>query len=467
MRLSPRLIAILRGLLLTLASLGTALGLFVLVENWRGDRAWAAIERELQAKGERLDYAALRPPPVPDDENLFKAPLLARLLYDRAEDAERKKLLADTRLAAFHKVTSGFLIERPDFAAWRETLAKEGLVAQPTGATPAADVLAALEPLRPLLDELREAARSRPRSALEPRATPFEAPQVSADAIHLLSQAMGVRTAVEIELAQASEAHADLVALQRLANAFAASPANLLQVLVSLNMHGIAAGAISGGCKRHLWTDAQLRDFQRLLADFQPLARFNDALRNERACSLYVLDAKPPNALGASWPWWLFHGWIQQNKAAYCRWLDAGIFAAVSPAPERILLEQLASLPAKRPSPKLVDPRHPYDSIAHAALSNIENILRHFGESAERIRLHGVAWAIERHRLARGQAPATLDELVPAFLPAMPAGIFDGQPLRYVPRSDHRGHRLYSLGKNGRDDGGEGDDLALTLGEAS
>ena len=57
-----------------LACLATLTGLFYAVENWRGKRAWEKCRRELEAKGEVLDWNAYIPAPVPDDQNIFKAP---------------------------------------------------------------------------------------------------------------------------------------------------------------------------------------------------------------------------------------------------------------------------------------------------------------------------------------------------------------------------------------------------------
>ena len=65
-----------RGLFV-LACLATLIGLFYAVENWRGKRAWEKCRRELEAKGEVLDWNAYIPAPVPDDQNIFKAPKIA------------------------------------------------------------------------------------------------------------------------------------------------------------------------------------------------------------------------------------------------------------------------------------------------------------------------------------------------------------------------------------------------------
>lgn len=61
--------------------------------------------------------------------------------------------------------------------------------------------------------------------------------------------------------------------------------------------------------------------------------------------------------------------------------------------------------------------------------------------------------AAERYSLARGHLPASVAELVPGFLPALPLDPWDGKPLRL--RRFEQGIVIYSLGHNGQDDGGD------------
>jgi hypothetical protein len=61
--------------------------------------------------------------------------------------------------------------------------------------------------------------------------------------------------------------------------------------------------------------------------------------------------------------------------------------------------------------------------------------------------------AVERYRLKNGKWPASLEELKPDFLAAVPLGPFDGKPLRYSRRPE--GVTVYSVGPNGVDDGGK------------
>ncbi len=63
------------------------------------------------------------------------------------------------------------------------------------------------------------------------------------------------------------------------------------------------------------------------------------------------------------------------------------------------------------------------------------------------------ALAVERFRMAHGGTlPASLAELVPQYLAAVPSDPYDGKPLRFKPLV--KGFVVYSLGEDGDDDGG-------------
>jgi hypothetical protein len=64
---------ILRRALICCAILATLIAIFYTEEDWRGKRAWENCKRELEAKGAVLDWNKYIPPPVPDDQNFFKA----------------------------------------------------------------------------------------------------------------------------------------------------------------------------------------------------------------------------------------------------------------------------------------------------------------------------------------------------------------------------------------------------------
>ena len=63
------------------------------------------------------------------------------------------------------------------------------------------------------------------------------------------------------------------------------------------------------------------------------------------------------------------------------------------------------------------------------------------------------AIALKRYQLKYGNCPPDLKSLVPEFVPKVPLDPVDGQPLRYR-RNPNGTFLLYSVGENGKDDGG-------------
>jgi predicted Ser/Thr protein kinase len=53
------------------------------VEDWRGRVAWEKCEHNFEAKGAKLDWSAYIPSPVPDDQNVFKAPKMQEWFTER------------------------------------------------------------------------------------------------------------------------------------------------------------------------------------------------------------------------------------------------------------------------------------------------------------------------------------------------------------------------------------------------
>ena len=78
------------------------------------------------------------------------------------------------------------------------------------------------------------------------------------------------------------------------------------------------------------------------------------------------------------------------------------------------------------------------------------------------LRTARVALAVERFRLANGKLPDKLDELSPMFLKKIPADPFDGKPLHY--KKLDKGYVVYSIGEDGKDDGGnKKNDITFTV----
>ncbi len=94
---------------------------------------------------------------------------------------------------------------------------------------------------------------------------------------------------------------------------------------------------------------------------------------------------------------------------------------------------------------------------AHPALSYFIPSLHRFVLTdlahMTRMRVAGVAIAVEQYRLAGNTLPEQLADLVPTFAPEVPLDPYDGRPLRY--RRLEQGYVVYSIGKDLTDDGGK------------
>jgi len=73
----------------------------------------------------------------------------------------------------------------------------------------------------------------------------------------------------------------------------------------------------------------------------------------------------------------------------------------------------------------------------------------------EQRNLH-LAFALAAYQRDQGHYPAKLAELCPKYLKDVPGDLFSGKPLIY--RLVDQGYLLYSVGANGVDDGGRGND---------
>lgn len=67
--------------------------------------------------------------------------------------------------------------------------------------------------------------------------------------------------------------------------------------------------------------------------------------------------------------------------------------------------------------------------------------------------------AVESYRADRSRYPATLEELAPSYIAALPPDPWTGKPFRYVLAPDALDYTLYAIGENQIDDGGVSDSV--------
>lgn len=93
------------------------------------------------------------------------------------------------------------------------------------------------------------------------------------------------------------------------------------------------------------------------------------------------------------------------------------------------------------------------DFIVRAMAQVTVSIIERFRGELAVMRAGIVMLAAERYRRARGAWPDTLTDLTPEYITSVPADPFDEAPLRY--RRTPNGIVIYSVGSDGRDDGGK------------
>lgn len=130
---------------------------------------------------------------------------------------------------------------------------------------------------------------------------------------------------------------------------------------------------------------------------------------------------------------WLLRPAIRDNARFYLDSMVTMIDYQAVPRPER--LRRFGASPA-RPSAR------PWHVVAEMLLPNLLNAIDRADLWEARFAVARVGLALERHRLARGEYPASLDALVPEFLAALPSDPFTGAPPEY--RREAAGYLLRS-----------------------
>ncbi len=454
-----------RRALLGTAALATLVVGFYLEELWRGQRAWEAYRREIEALGGTIDLQKLTPPPVPDEQNFAMTPLLKPLFSENspAQNQKSSTELGDRLmwvdaggkyLENFLPPVSGswFLGQTVDLQAWRKSLG------QP-------DLLQALKKYDPVLDEISLASRR-----------PYFRPTLDIRKVNLaefgtflqLSRRYVVRALAELADGQTARAADDTITIFQLAKAEGDVPYMLSQ-LTALTDAGQAMQVFWEGVTAHQWSDSQLVDFSRELEKFDYLQAEFRSLQFERALFDERLSraASAPGGLDQwfkgdlQWQHTLVEaffprGWIYLDRITLLR--NYGNFLAAIDVPHhRVDLEKIKLAegdPAQKriENPKLLD--DPFKVWVAFTVSQISSLSTLFAEQEAWLDEAKIACALERFRLANGQLPEKLDELAPKFIAKLPTDIITDGPLHYQLKAD--GHfLLYEVGWDGKDDGGK------------
>lgn len=461
----------------------TLIALAYFVENMRGRSAWLKHKAAWEAKGERFSITKLAPRPVPDDQNFALTPLLKPAMdyahnptgltwLDTNGLARLDRFRADTQPGrdTDYKLVTGHLDKGTfaDLAAWQSFYRSNTNYPQPTRAgSPAEDVLFALGKFDAEFKELHEALRTRPlvRFPIEYEYEPPWAillPHLAR--VRGITMVTHVRATALLEAGRSAEALEDLKLGLRLSEAISDEPL-LIDHLVRIATLGFNLQTLREGLVRHAWTDAQLTEMEKQLARVDLLAEYKLAQRGERALSATGLEwlrrqgfrASTFNYLSSdegagAWETvsMLFPGgWLHQNMLAISQMHQEFTLAAADEKTRRVFPDVCDRLDSIVEKMRI----RPYTMFAKLLMPALSKAVRRSARMQTSVDAARVAGALERHRLATGALPESLEVLTPRYLERIPTDLFDGKPLRYRRQADGA-YLIYSIGWNQADDGG-------------
>ncbi len=460
------------------------IGLLYVEEDWRGDKVWAQTKAELEARGECFDRAKFIPPPVPDDQNFgaldyFQTTSDGRLRINKAiepviikepysiDDAkENKGWLPYLGRWTKSEVTDTGAVEKQleEFLHHRDPAAQ----IQP-GATP----IDIFTKICPVVADLRRANASRPLCRFE---LDYDNPKPWTIPLGPTTYNIQLAKMLAYDSQLALLSHHPEIALEdsqvdlKIGTGLSREPL-LVCGLVSLGVVAIQLNIIEQGLYEHDWNDAQLAQLDEALGKMNDLADGQLSLRGDIAFfEIPATDAILTNrslflnqifASGGSFNYkdiesWenlgarLFYmyvpnGWLQQNRAnSVLRILDGT--RSIDSGARRVYPERVYR----------ATPRSENESLSFLTLTvgPMLNAVRKFAYQQAQIDMARIACRLERYRLAHGNYPATLNELLPAYATDLPQDIINGQP--YIYRLDKDGtYLLYSVGWNQVDDHGD------------
>jgi tetratricopeptide (TPR) repeat protein len=491
-----------RRSLFILGGFALAVICFYAEEDLRGWYAWQTFKQQAEAAGEKLDYASVVPPAVPDDQNFAMAPIVAssyaakldrngRLIsppLTNVVDRLDMTIYRDSDWA--QQPTNGYwpMATFTSLKEWQmyfstpptNSLTNEFPVPhQPQSA--AADVLFGLGKFDSDIEELRQASRL-PQSRFPINydvKIPFDALLPHLSSLKRCSQTLQLRALAELEMGQPDKALDDIKLGMRLIDSTRSEPF-LISHLVRMAQFSITLQPVYEGLAKHKWSATQLVELETELAKLNFLEDCQLAMRGERNASLTTIDylrrSKDYSDIitmlsvdvmfngdeedGIKWNLILGStvlqltptGWFWMNKALIGRVYQQWYLRICDP--EKHLATPSIANQAEHGIDAELFPKRPWNMLAALVLGSLTAGERKCAFAQCSADMAMIACALERYRLANGNYPDSLEKLFPQFIGEIPHDVINGQPLKYHRTEDGR-FLLYSVGWNEVDDGGK------------
>jgi hypothetical protein len=449
-----------RRILVVSACLATLIAVLYAEEDWRGKRAWENCKRELEAKGAVLDWDKYIPPPVPDDQNFFKAPKMTAW-FVRQKQAENHPDVLDLRGNLSNDLTER--LRNPDTTATNLNEAA------------AAKYLAWSDQFQPDFDLIREALR-RPYAVIPgDYSKPYEQPIPNFVTMRTIAQTLAQRAKCFLLLNRPEEALSELTLMHDVCRILekppTGQPETLVEAMINVAITGLYVATVQEGFRMHEWQVPQLAAIQAQLAEINLPPWLTAAFQAEQAATCHAAELVQPSQISmiglasAKRTIWKKimdlpnhaidmapRGWVYQNMAVCAR--------VIQIQKENVLDSNQNAIPrrtelAAKEIAKSLDNHHsPFYLLARIAVPNFTKAMQSCAFNQTLVNEAQIACALERYHLAHGEYPETLEALAPQFIETIPHDIIGGQPLHYRRAADGK-FLLYSIGWNETDDGGK------------
>lgn len=444
------------------------LGAARVVEDYRGERAWARYKRDLADQGITLQTLLARV--VPDGENFAKNPIFDPKDPIDLKDRDAKAALI-RRLQLRPKEDDAPL---PSSVPWRlqQKLSQDDW-AHYFGTPRLRDYLKLYQP------ELREIslAASRPYALFQADYT--EGTEIETAHLGLLfnfGTLYQLRSIVSLSEGIPDKAADDVITLLQLAK-HSENPPLLIASLVEVSLLNLAMQPLWEGMERHQWPESVLITLQSYLQEFDLIADWPRIVRGEQLLGINTteqLAAKryqgrsgdrsasastsgaviPADYQPASFTRSLVDltpsGWIYQNAIASRSYYETLLLLPVNLI-NHTVAPQTADEIERRAAQ--IHSRHPYRFLAPSFLPPFAGTLEKVAHAQATIHQATLACALERYWLRHRSYPVSLRSLVPRYCKRIPHDPITGGPMKYSLTEDG-GYQIYSVGWNQIDDGG-------------
>ncbi len=329
----------------------------------------------------------------------------------------------------------------------------------------AADYLARTDGLEPQFGLIREALR-RPLARLTGDYTHVRnCPIQNFVASRYLAQTLATRAQCDLLLGRPDRALPELAFIHDFLRTMEAKPTTLVAAMIHVAISGLYCSIITDGLQRHAWQEPQLSALEEQLGSIRLLPLVAASFPTEAAASCGRLEQSEDDDFATMIKdhsqWWqdpevVLHlatprGWTYQNMAVIAT-LDLGHQTSLDFKNNRVWPRRADR--AIQDVNATLAPFSPYTIVARIAVPNYARAIQVTARNQSLLDQTRVACALERYRLAQGQYPDSLAALVPGLIDLVPDDLIGGLPLKFHRTEDGK-FRLYSVGWNETDDGGD------------